>query len=262
MRSHVRIWGLLGGLGLATALVVACGGGSSSTSGPAGGGGGGSSGAVVQGQLRRGAGSAQGEPVIFVVFRTALGIGLAEAATVPLGGATVTLTGPGGTFTDTTDPDGTFSFTGLVPGTYTFSVCVGTPTCVTQTITSPTPAQITVGPADFGTINGTVFDDDTTVLEVSVVAESVTAEGILQNDAQLCIASRIAQGANVSLGEIMDLRVTGKMGWGKIAKDKGLHPGIIGGGIHCDAAELADLRAANGQGNGKGNGKGKGKGKA
>jgi hypothetical protein len=267
MRKRVAAFILLGSLGLLAGILAACGGGSSSNTGPSAGGGGGfsgSSGAVVQGQLRRGAGSAEGEPVIYVVFRTALGIGLAEAATSPLAGATVTLSGPGGTFTKTTDADGKFSFGDLVAGTYTFSVCVGTP-CVTQTIVSPSPAQITVGPADLGTINGTVLDDDTTVLEVSIVAESATAVGILQNDAQLCIASRMAQGANVPLGQIMDLRLKG-LGWGQIAKQKGLHAGMIGGGIHCDAAELADVREANGLGNsknkGKGNGKGKGRGQA
>jgi hypothetical protein len=256
------MWGLLAGLGFLAGVVAACGGGSSSSTGPSsvGGGGGGSSSAIIQGQLRRGTGSAQGESVIFVVFRTALGIGLAEAApTTPLAGATVTLSGPGGPYTTTTDADGKFTFTGLVPGTYTFSVCVGTP-CVTQAVVSPLPADITVGPADLGTINGTVFND-TVVASVNVVAESVTAQGILQNDAQLCIASRLAQGANVSLGEIIDLRQQGN-GWGKIAHLKGLHAGTIGGGIHCDAAELGDLRAANGQGNGKGNGKGKKKGQA
>jgi hypothetical protein len=249
------MWGLLAGLGFLAGVVAACGGGSSSNTGPSSGGGfSGSSGAVIQGQLRRGTGAAQGEPVMSLVFRTALGIGIAEAApTTPLAGATVTLSGPGGPYTTTTDADGKFTFTGLVPGTYTFSVCVGTP-CVTQAVVSPTPAEITVGPADLGTINGTVFND-TVIASVNVVAESVTAEGILQNDAQLCIASRIAQGANVSLGEIIDLRQQG-MGWGKIAHQKGLHAGMIGGGIHCDAAELGDLRAANGQGNGKGNGKG------
>jgi hypothetical protein len=199
-----------------------------------------------------------------VVFRTALGIGLAEAApTTGVPDATVTLTGPGGPHTTTTDADGHFSFTGLLPGTYTFSVCVGTP-CTNQGIVTPSPAQITVGPADLGTINGTVLGDDTVVASVNIVAESVTAEGILQNDAQLCIASRIAAGAGVSLGEIMDLRQQGN-GWGKIAKLKGVHPGIIGGGIHCSAAELDNLRVANANGkgnNGKGNGKGKGKGKA
>ncbi len=271
MPSRRGMWGLLAGLGLLTGVVAACGGSTSSSTGPSSGGGGvgsGSSGAVVQGQLRRGAGSAQGESVLFVVFRTALGIGLAEAATLPLEGATVTLSGPGGTFTDTTDGSGSFSFPDLLPGTYTFSVCVVTPpapACVPQTILSPAPAQITVGPADLGTINGTVLDDDTTVLEVSIVAESVTAQGILQNDAQLCIASRVAVAANVPLGQIIDLRVDQKMGWGKIAKLKGVHPGVIGGGIHCDAAQLDDLRVANGQGNGKGNGNsngnGKGKGK-
>jgi Carboxypeptidase regulatory-like domain len=264
MRKRVAAFILLGSLGLLAGILAACGGGSSSNTGPSAGGGGGfsgSSGAVVQGQLRRGTGSAQSEAVIFVVFRTALGIGLAEAApTTPLAGATVTLSGPGGPFTTTTDADGKFTFGDLVAGTYTFSVCTGTPSCETIPIASPSPAEITVGPADVGTINGTVFNDDSVIVSVDVVAESVSAEGVFRNDAQLCIASRLAQGANVPLGQIIDLRLKG-MGWGKIAKQKGLHSGMIGGGIHCDAAELADVRAANGQGNGKNKAKGQGNGK-
>lgn len=257
MPSRKGMWGLLAGLGLVAAVIAACGGGSSSNTGPSAGGLSGDSGAVIQGQLLQGGQSAKGEPVIYLVFRTALGIGLAEASpTTPLAGAKITLTPSGGgtPVSRTTDADGKFTFTDLEMGTYIISVCVGTPICVPKTVVSPSPAEITVGPADLGTINGTVFND-TVAGSVDVVAQSASAEGIFHNDAQLCIASRIAQAAHVSLGSIIALRQQ-HMGWGKIANQKGLNAGIIAGGIHCDAAELNDIRAANGQGNGKGKKKG------
>ena len=261
MRGRAQVSALLAIFGLVAAVVYGCGGSSSSSTGPSSFGASGSagdSGAVVQGQLLRGSGSAQGESVIFVVMRSALGIGIAEAApTTPLADATVTLSGPGGSFATQTDASGKFSFTGLTPGTYTFSVCVGTTPCVPQTVVNG--SQITVGPADLGTINGTVLND-TVVASVDVVAESVTAQGILQNDAQLCIASRIAQASNVPLGTIITMRQQ-HMGWGKIALQQNVPASVIGGGNSCDASELNSIRAANGQGNGHGNGNANGKGK-
>ena len=176
----------------------------------------------------------------------------------------------------TTDSNGKFTFTNLLPGTYTFSVCVGVAPapCVPQTVLNG--ATIIVGPADLGTVNGTVFND-TVAVSVDVSAESVTAQGILQNDAQLCIASRIAQAANVPLGTIIGMRQQ-HMGWGKIAHQENVPASVIGGGNQCDATQLSDIRAANGQdtgpgtssapggnssgpGNSHGNGNAKGKGK-
>src|SRR5262245_45484081 len=107
-----RLWAVAPWIGLClmVGLLAGCGGSSSSSTGPSRGGvGGGSSGAIVQGQLvnRR---SASGESTITVVFRTALGIGLAEAA--PVGNVTVTLTSqPGGaTLTTQADANGNFVF--------------------------------------------------------------------------------------------------------------------------------------------------------
>jgi hypothetical protein len=255
-------------LGVVAVAVYGCGGSSSSSTGPSNLGAGGSaggSGGVVQGQILRGTGSAQAEPIILLAFRAALGIGLAEAAAgTPLPDATVTLSGTGGTFTQTTDANGMFKFTDLPAGTYTIAVCAGTP-CVAKPVLQPSPAEITVGPADVGTVNGTVFNDDTVLTSVDVTSESVSAQGVFNNDAQLCIASRIAQGGNVSLGSVIAERQQ-HMGWGKIAHLHNLPSSVIGGGNHCDAAQLDDIRAANGQdvgpGNGHGNGKAKGKGKA
>ena len=260
MRARAGAVALLAILAVVAVVVYGCGGSSSSSTGPSNfsaSGSAGSSGATVQGQLLQGSGSAQSESVLVVVFQRALGIGVAEAAAgTPLADATVTLTGPGGPFTTQTDADGKFTFTGLVPGTYTLAVCVGTPTCVSHPVL--TGDQITVGPADLGTVNGTVFNDTVQVTSVDIVAESVSAQGILQNDAQLCIASRIAQAANVSLGSIIDMRQQ-HMGWGKIAHQKGLSAaGVIGGGNQCDATQLSNIRAANGQGNGHANGNGNG----
>ena len=262
MRARGGVAALLAILSVVAVVVYGCGGSSSSSTGPSsfgGTGSAGSSGATVQGQLLRGSGSAQSESVFVVVFERALGIGVAEAAAgTPLEGATVTLSGPGGPFTATTDADGKFTFTGLLPGTYTLSVCVGTPTCVDHPVL--TGDQITVGPADLGTVNGTVFNDDTVTASVDIVAESETAQGILQNDAQLCIASRIAQSGNVPLGTVINMRQQ-HMGWGKIAHQVGVPAGVIGGGNQCDATQLSNIRAANGQGNGHGNGNGNGNGK-
>jgi len=258
MRRKIQVCALLVIFGLVAAVVYGCGGSSSSSTGPStfsASGSAGSSGAVVQGQLLRGSGSAQSESAIFALMRTALGIGLAEAApTTPLADATVTLSGPGGPFTTQTDADGKFRFTGLLPGTYTLSVCVevAPAPCVPQTV--QTGSEIIVGPGDLGTINGTVFKD-TVAASVDVQAQSVTAQGILQNDAQLCIASRIAQAANVPLGTIINMRQQ-RMGWGNIARQENVPAGVIGGGRDCDASELSNIRAANRQGGGPGNGNG------
>jgi len=261
MRARAGLWASLAILSVIAAVVYGCGGSSSSSTGPSSfsaGGSAGDSGATVQGQLLQSGGSAQAESVIHVAFRTALGIGLAEAAAgTPLPNATVTLSGPGGPFVTTSAADGTFTFTGLTPGTYTFSVCVGASPCVPKTVNPPT--TITVGPADLGTIKATVFNDDTVATQVDIQATSVSAQGIMQNDAQLCIASRIAQASNVSLGTIINMRQQ-HMGWGKIAHQQGVSSSVIGGGSHCDASELSDIRAASGFDDGHGNGKGKGKG--
>src|SRR5262249_22241091 len=91
MRGRAQVSAVLAIFGLVAAVVYGCGGSSSSSTGPSSFGASGSagdSGAVVQGQLMRGSGSAQGESVIFVVMRSALGIGIAEAApTTPLADA-------------------------------------------------------------------------------------------------------------------------------------------------------------------------------
>ena len=132
----------------------------------------------------------------------------------------------------------------MLPGTYTISVCVGVTPCAAQIV--DTGSEITVATCDdLGTINGTVLNG-TVALHVDVQATSATAQGILQNDAQLCIASRIAQASNVSLGTIINMRQQ-HMGWGKIAHQENVPASVIGGGNQCDATELNNIRAANGQ---------------
>lgn len=244
------------GLCLLTGALAGCGGGSSSTTGPsAGSGGGGSSGAVVQGQLvnRR---TASGESTVVVVLRTALGIGLAEAA--PVGNVNVTLTRQqdGATATVTADASGNFTFHNVLPGTYTISV---EDPITHQPLPVDQPDSIIVGAGDVANITGTVTDSVVTVGNVTVVAEVTDAAIILQNDAQVAHLLNIAKAAGLASADpVLQLRQAG-WGWGRIAKQFNVHPSVIGlghGGV--SDGDVADFRASHGQGNGKGKGKKKG----
>jgi hypothetical protein len=251
MRSRMAVPALLVGLGLVAAALVSCGGSSSSTSGPsAGGGGGGASGAIVRGQIRSGT-TARGESAVRVVFERALGIGVAEAAVDQL---TVTLTPvPGSTGVEvstTTDLGGNFEFPAVLPGEYTISVSnAGVP----LTLEAPLPANVIVGTGDLATVTGTVQDGTIIGTTVVVTAVATTADGILQNDAQVGHLVNLALAAGVSADTVLQMRLSG-MGWGQIAHALGVHPRNIGLGHEHDA-EAQAFKASHGKGKGKGKGK-------
>lgn len=260
MRTRLAAAALWGALGLLTVVLVGCGGGSSSNTGPSGGigGGGGSSGAVVQGQLvnRR---AASGESVVVVVLRTALGIGLAEAA--PVAGVNVILTrqDDGATATVQSDATGNFIFPNVVPGTYT--ITVQDPVTLLF-LPVDQPDAFTVGAGDAATITGTVTDSAVNLGGVTVVAVESDPTIILANDAQMGHLLNIAKAANlVSADPVFQLRQSG-WGWGRIAKHFNVHPSVIGlghGGV--SDADIEAFRVTHGKGNGKNDGKGNGKGK-
>jgi hypothetical protein len=248
---------LLGSLGLLTLILVACGGGSSSNTGPSsvGGGGGSGSGAIIQGQLvnRR---TASGESAVVVVLRTALGIGLAEAAAVPNVTVVLVRQEDGSTASTVTDGEGNFTFSNVLPGSYTITV-----EGKTVDPLDPLLFPIVVGEGDVANITGTVTDSTVIVGNVAVVASKTSTEIILQNDAQVAHLLNIAKAAGlVSADPILQLRLDG-WGWGRICKQFNVHPRVIGlghGGVSDNDIEA--FRTAHGHGNGKGNGKGKKKG--
>jgi SdrD B-like domain len=259
------------GLGLLTLLLAGCGGSSSSSTGPTSSGlrgGGGSSDATIQGQLVNRQ-TASGESVTVIVLRKALGIGLAEAADVPVKGVEVTLTrADGAKLTTTTDDLGNFTFTNVLPGTYTISV--------KDKALSNTLDPIIVGAGDVANITGSVTSADAVLLNpVTVTAEATDTTIILQNDAQVAHLLNIAKAAGLpSADPVLQLRQSG-WGWGRIAKHFNVNPGVIGlgqGGV--SEADIDTFRASHGQGNagghgnansqgndGPGNGKNNGKGK-
>lgn len=51
------------------------------------------------------------------------------------------------------------------------------------------------------------------------------------NDSQITIAAQLSQSSNKPIDDILKMRLDQKMGWGKIAKELGVHPGEIGKGI-------------------------------
>lgn len=218
------------GLGLVAMALAGCGGGSSST-GPTGSGGGGAASATVQGQIFT-TRSAAGESIVVVALRTALGIGLAEAAT-PLAGVTVELRDATNALvaTTTTNADGNFTFFNVAPGTYTVTV---------MGFTVASPPTVTVGAGDTGVVTGTVTGDSV-AMTATVVAENF--DNPLQNDAQLGHAINIDRAsATCDLDDVLDRREQGR-GWGVIAQECNTHPGVIGlGHSNLSDEELAATR--------------------
>lgn len=269
MSSRKGMWGLLAGLGLVAAVAAACGGGSSSNTGPTSGGagGGGSSTAVIQGQIVRNQRTALRESAVIVVLRTALGVGLAEAAvgdpavgyTVKLLDSSLTVVG-----TTITDSSGNFQFNSVAPGAgYTIQVFSPSNLLTPLPQDATSTASVDVGAGDLGTIVGTVKvasdsgDPLFTVISVNVVAANVN--DLLNNNAQSCHAISIATAAGVSPLLVVQARQAGGgHGWGNIAKQFGVPPSVLGNN-QCTETQITDLVTLAG-GNGKGKGKGKGKG--
>jgi hypothetical protein len=259
------MWGLLAGLGVLAGVVAACGGSTSSTTGPSSGGAGsGSAGAIVQGQVvnRR---AASGESVMFLALRTALGIGLAEAAPgETLAGIEVTLTrlDDGATLSGTTDASGQFIIANVLPGTYKVTAVDPDPVTGGE-LTVTTPDTFTVGAGDTANITLTVTEAEA-LDTVNVAAVETDPAVVLANPAQVGHMLNIAKAAGmVSANPVLDLRLAG-WGWGRIARHFNVHPSVIGlgrGGV--SDTDIVAFQDSHGPGNGKnkGNGKGKGKGK-
>ena len=198
--------------------------------------------------------TASGESVVVVVLRTALGIGLAEAA--PVAGVNVILTrlDDGATATVQTDADGNFVFPNVVPGTYTITV---QDPVTHQDIPVDPPDSFTVGAGDAANITGTVTESTVNVGNVTVVAVETDPTIVLANDAQTAHLLNIAKAAGlVSADPVLQLRQSG-WGWGRIAKHFNVHPGVIGlGHAGVSDADIEAFRAAHGTGNGNNKGKG------
>jgi hypothetical protein len=180
-----------------------------------------------------------------VVLQKALGIGIAEAvpgAPVP-DGTTVTLTPTGGgAVLETTTTGGAFTFSNVLPGEYTIAV-------VGFSILSG-PTSLIVGAGDLANISGTALQDTIILTSVHVTAVQTTAEGVLQNDAQVGHLINLALAAGVPADNVLALRLQG-MGWGQIAHALGVHPSVIGLGHQPPQSEIEAFRASHGKGKGK-----------
>ena len=241
--------------GLLAVVLTGCGGKSSSSTGPSASGGGSGGGAVVQGQVVRSQSAALQESTLTIVLRTALGVGLAEAAAGdPVSGVTVVLTPLVGTpLTATTDLNGNFLFTNVPAGTYTLSVDLPYTLDAGTSTTS-----LVVGEGDTATIAGKATLTNVSLTLVTVVATDVS--NLLQNQAQLCHAINIANASNSNVADVIAYRQAGH-GWGQTAQHFGAASSVIGLHGNCSPAAVeAAAEAAGGQGQGKGKGKGQGQG--
>ena len=244
---RTRVWAVAPWIGLClmVGILTGCGGSSGSSTGPSSSssGGRGSSGAVVQGQIRARTASA-GEPAVMVVLEKVLGIGVAEAATVPVPDGTVVrlVAVAGGVTLETTTTGGAFMFSNVLPGQYTLEV-VGFPVVTGDT-------SFVVGAGDLARIDGIAVQDDVT-LAVEITAPQTTADNVLQNDAQVGHLINLAQAAGVPKDQVLALRLQG-MGWGQIAHTLGVSPSRIGLGHPPSQADIDTVRASHGKGKKKG----------
>ena len=61
---------------------------------------------------------------------------------------------------------------------------------------------------------------------------------------QMAVVADMSQQSGKSIDDILKMRTEQKMGWGKIAKELGLHPGTIGKSISSLRHEIRDERKA------------------
>jgi len=176
-----------------------------------------------------------------------------DPAGVPLEGATVELIFSDGTIVvTTTDENGKFAFDDVPAGTY--SIRVSEPSIETMVIDN-----IVVLEGDKTVIRGIVTADGAVVTVDVVVDDCIVEAG---NAAQLVHAQNLADAAEVPVEEVLELREVGCLGWGVVAKELGVQPGILGlgnssvkGGGMAAHVENSDSDDDDQPGKGKGNGK-------
>jgi hypothetical protein len=124
----------------------------------------------------------------------------------------------------TTDASGQFTFLNVAQGDYTLRVIDAT------TGLAVTQVSFSVVDGDNAYIEGTI---DTAGADWTI--DYTAGEASLQNDAQMEIARNLADNSDLSLSEIITMREDGA-GWGKIAGELGVSPGVLGLG-HSDGFE-------------------------
>ena len=143
--------------------------------------------------------------------------------------------------TTETDASGNFLFRNLQPGTYTVRVTTTEPPSVKI-------ATVTVGAGDNAIVGVAASSGTPPLVTVTVNPFDLT------NDAQFGHAMNIDRAsASCDLDQVLAFREAGR-GWGNIAHQCNVSPGVIGLG-HPDQGDLDSARAAHGRGKGKGKGK-------
>lgn len=118
----------------------------------------------------------------------------------------------------TTDEDGKFEFNNVAEGDYTVIVIDN------ETGKVVTQVDISLLEGDDVDIEGVI---DTTGTEWTIEFTSNDDESDLQNDAQTQHAENLAEASGLDVDEVTAMRLDG-MGWGQIAKELGVHPGVLG----------------------------------
>lgn len=119
-----------------------------------------------------------------------------------------------------TDDQGNFTFKNVSEGDYTLVLIDG------ETHEEVTRVSFSVADGDDVHIVGTVTESEAG-WKIEFVANQA-----LQNPAQDEKAAILAEASGLSINEIVEMRKSGK-GWGEIANELGVHPGLLGLG-HSD----------------------------
>lgn len=246
-RSSIRVSLLVSILIFVTGGLIACGGGGSSSS----------ENVSISGQITtdQTTVAARGSRTknIFYSFKNFELIRSAHAqdsdsTAEPVVGATVDLFDSLGSLvaTTTTDENGDFVFLDIAPGDY--SIQVSDPSITTPLIID----GVTVLAGDTAEIRGTVTQDGG---EVSVEYVVDSCDLVVDNQGQLGHAEALAEAADISVEEVIDLRETNCLGWGVIAQQLEVPPGALGLGN----TKVKGGGKPEGVGNGKPDGVGNGK---